>query len=103
MTAKKSPSPPPDPSTPTLAIRELAAAVRFHRRRARLTRVELAQLAGVGKTVIFDIERGKETVRFATLLRVLEALNITLAWHSPLRAAFDEEIADATRADLRPR
>jgi y4mF family transcriptional regulator len=64
--------------------------VRFHRRRAGLTRVELARLAGVGKTVVFDIEKGKETVRLKTLLSVLGALNIRLDWSSPLRQAFEK-------------
>ena len=52
---------------------QIAAAVRFHRKRAGLTRAALARLAGVGKTVVFDIEHGKATVRFATLLGVLAA------------------------------
>lgn len=46
----------------------LAAAVRSHRRKAGLSQAGLARLAGVGKTVVFDIERGKETVRLKTLL-----------------------------------
>ena len=48
------------------------------------TRNQLADIAGVGKTVIYDIERGKETIRFATLQKVLTALNIKINYESPL-------------------
>jgi HTH-type transcriptional regulator/antitoxin HipB len=44
----------------------------------------LAKVAGVGKTVIFDIEHGKESVQFDTLKKVLEALNIRFVFQSPL-------------------
>ncbi|HMB68056.1 MAG TPA: helix-turn-helix domain-containing protein [bacterium] len=77
---------------------DFARIVSFHRRRAGLSRVQLAGLAGVGKTVIFDIEHGKDTVRLATLLRVLTALNVHLDWSSPLRAAYDAEPAAPDRA-----
>lgn len=73
---------------------DFARVVLFHRRRAGLTRVQLAELAGVGKTVVFDIENGKDTVRLATLRKVLDALNIRLEWSSPLADAFAREEAD---------
>lgn len=82
---------------------ELIRAVRFHRKRAGLTQAELARLAGVGKTVVFDIEKGKRTVRLETLLKVLEVLNMQLDWHSPLRGAFREASPDAKGKDPRPR
>lgn len=80
-------------------LEDLPAAIRFHRRRAGLSQAALARLAGVGKTVVFDIERGKATVRQATLLRVLDTLNIKLSWSSPLATEFaraqPEAAADA--------
>jgi HTH-type transcriptional regulator/antitoxin HipB len=82
---------------------DVFAAVRFHRRRADLTQAELAALARVGKTVIFDIERGKRTVRLETLLRVLDVLNMRLEWQSPLRTAFEEEMRHASREHPGPR
>lgn len=84
-------------------LTDLSEAVRYHRHRAELTRLELAQLAGVGKTVVFDIESGKRTVRVQTLLRVLDALNIRLSWTSPLRATFLENRRDASRSSARSR
>jgi y4mF family transcriptional regulator len=73
---------------PTL---DLAEVVRFHRRAARLTQAELAALAGVGKTSVFDVEHGKRSLRLTTLLAILGALGIRLEWDSRLRAAFDAE------------
>ncbi|MDZ7635684.1 MAG: helix-turn-helix domain-containing protein [Bacteroidales bacterium] len=64
--------------------RELAEVVRLHRKAARLSRVQLAELAGVGKTVIYDIEKGKESVRLDTLGRILKVLNIKITLTSPL-------------------
>lgn len=69
--------------------------VLFHRKRAGLTRVQLARLAGVGKTAIFDIEHGKRTVQLDTLLAVLAALNVNLTWSSPLRDQYPEADDDA--------
>ena len=63
--------------------------VRFHRKEAGLSRINLADIAGVGKTVVYDIENGKETVRLNTLLKVLGALNISIYLDSPLMKRFE--------------
>lgn len=47
-------------------------------------------LAGVGKTVIFDIEHGKESIRFDTLCKVLSALNVSLHYDSPVLRELDK-------------
>ncbi len=65
-------------------IDHIGAIIRFHRKRAGLTQPQLAKLAGVGKTVIFDIEKGKNTVRLNTLLAVMSVLNIALNPESSL-------------------
>jgi transcriptional regulator with XRE-family HTH domain len=65
-------------------IQEMGRIVQFHRRQARLSRIGLAEIAGVGKTVVFDIENGKKTVRLNTLLKVLEALNVSISLDGPL-------------------
>ena len=67
---------------------ELGQVVRFHREQAGLTQLALAQLAGVGKTTVFDIEKGKRTVQYNSILRVLDVLNISLTWKSPLKEYF---------------
>jgi y4mF family transcriptional regulator len=76
-------------------IPRIGEVVRFHRKTARLTQEELARLAGVGVTVVRQIEKGKRTIRLTTLLKVLHALNVRLHWQSPLREAFEEEVAGA--------
>ena len=63
---------------------ELKDLVRQHRRLSGLTMIELAKLAGVGKTVVFDIEHGKETVQLDTLKKVLAVLNLKLVFQSPV-------------------
>jgi len=69
---------------------EIAEVIRFHRKKARLSRAELSRLAGVGKTTLFDLEHGKTTVRLDGLLRTLETLNIRLDWSSPLKEEYEK-------------
>jgi len=38
----------------------------------------------VGKTVVFELEKGKETVKLNTLRKVLKVLNIDMRFTSPL-------------------
>jgi y4mF family transcriptional regulator len=64
---------------------EIGALVRNLRQKAKLTQLELARLAGVGKTAVFDIEKGKASVRLNTILQVLEALNVELQLVNPLQ------------------
>jgi len=63
---------------------ELANIIQLHRRAARLSRKQLAEMAGVGKTVIYDIEKGKETIQLDTLRKILKVLNIKIELKSPL-------------------
>jgi len=62
----------------------LGRVVHYHRTKAGLSRVQCARLAGIGKTSLFDLERGKPTVKLATVLAVCRALNIDLEPQSPL-------------------
>ena len=63
---------------------EIGKIIKLHREKADLTQLELAELAGTGKTVIFDIEKGKSTVKLDTLLKIFRALNISMALDSPI-------------------
>lgn len=63
---------------------ELAKIIQIHRKAAGLSRVHLAELSGVGKTVIYDIEKGKESVKLDTLRKILKVLNISVLLKSPL-------------------
>jgi y4mF family transcriptional regulator len=63
---------------------EIKEVIRMHRKAAGLSRVELAELAGVGKTVVYDIEKGKESVQLDTLRKIIKVLNIKIILTSPL-------------------
>ena len=70
---------------------KISNIVLYHRRQSGLSRIQLADLAGVGKTVIYDIEKGKETIRFSTLQKVLKVLNIKITFTSPLMEVLNEK------------
>jgi HTH-type transcriptional regulator/antitoxin HipB len=53
-------------------ILKIGRVVKFHRKQSGLSRIYLADIAGVGKTVVYDIENGKQTVRLNTLFKILE-------------------------------
>ena len=48
---------------------DIATIIHECRKQSGLSQLELAKLAGIGKTVVFDIEKGKETVQLNTLLK----------------------------------
>ena len=59
-------------------VEQLSSMIRLYRKRSGATQKQLAAFAGVGKTVIFDIEHEKSTVKLDTLLKILDVLNIRL-------------------------
>ena len=62
---------------------DIAKIVRYFRKQAGVSQRGLAQLAGIGKTAVFDIEKGKTTVQLDTLLKVLDVLNIKMKFKIP--------------------
>ncbi len=62
----------------------LAEIVRKHRKAAGLSQLQLSEMAGVGKTVVFDLEKGKATIRLDTVRKILSVLNIKVRLKSPL-------------------
>lgn len=73
---------------------DITKLIAYHRGRSGLTQQELAALAGVGKNLIYELEKGKQTVRLENLLKVLRVLNIEIDFRSPLMTAFRREYAD---------
>jgi len=61
-----------------------ADTIRMHRKKAGLTQKALAYLAGVGKTAVWNVEAGKQTVQLNILLALLDTLNIQIHLESPL-------------------
>lgn len=72
--------------------RQIGQMVYHHRKKLGLSRQALAETAGVGKTVIFDIENGKATVKLQTLIKIFKILDIQLVFRTPtIDVAFKEE------------
>lgn len=67
--------------------------IKQHRKLCGLSQVALAKVAGVGKTLIFDLEHGKETVQLDTLKKVLAVLNIQLKLSSPVLERMTKQAA----------
>ncbi len=57
---------------------EVGALVRQRRKALRIDQQTVADLAGVSRKLVSDIERGKPTVRMDGLLTVLGAVGLTL-------------------------
>jgi HTH-type transcriptional regulator/antitoxin HipB len=66
--------------------------IRFHRKKSELTQQQLGKLASLGKTVVFDIEKGKLGVKISTLLQLLDVLNIKIVFQGPLMTLFEKEL-----------
>ena len=64
--------------------------VLFHRQKSGLSRMKLAEISGISKTVIYDIEHGKSSVQFDSINKVLQTLNIKIKFESPLMKTFEE-------------
>lgn len=61
----------------------LGRIVREGREIRQLSQFQLAEAAGVGKTVVFDVEHGKPTVQLDTVLKILGALDIRMVLECP--------------------
>lgn len=68
----------------------LKEIVHFHRKQAGLSRKQLAELAGVSETVIYLLEKGKETLQWNIVTAILNALNIKLTFQSPLMSEYEK-------------
>lgn len=65
---------------------EIARRVRMARSEAQLRQDELAFAAGVSTRLVHEIEAGKPTLRLDGLIKVLDALGLSLEIvHRPLR------------------
>ena len=60
------------------SIRDVAVAVRGRRKDLKLSQTELAERAGVSRKWIYEFEAGKPRAEFGLVIRVLEALDLSL-------------------------
>jgi HTH-type transcriptional regulator/antitoxin HipB len=56
----------------------LGAAIRHYRTEAGLTQAELAEMAGLHRTYLSDLERGKETEQLKRIFRLLRQLGVRM-------------------------
>jgi predicted transcriptional regulator len=63
---------------------QLGHLISFHRKKAGLTQVGLAKLAGVSRSVIQDLEAGKGRTVWIHIETILSALNLELEPVGPL-------------------
>ena len=64
--------------------KDFASLIVFHRKKAGLTQVELAELAGVSRFVVQDIEAGKGRTTWKRIESILKSLNLKLEPQGPL-------------------
>lgn len=73
-----------------LLLSSYGEIIKYHRKKSGLSRNALAEIAEVGKTAVFDAEHSKSTLQLATLIKILNALNITITFQSPLIKEYEE-------------
>jgi len=74
---------------PLESVDQLKDLVRRGRRGAGLSQCDLAKKAGVGKTLIFDLEKGHEKIQLDKLLAILRVLKIEMKFLAP--PVYEEE------------
>lgn len=59
--------------------RAFGKAVRKHREAAGVSQEQLADLAGIHRTYIGDVERGERNLGLVNVYRIADALNVTVS------------------------
>jgi transcriptional regulator with XRE-family HTH domain len=54
----------------------IGPAIRHYREKAGLTQAELAELAGLNRSYLSDLEQGKETEQMRRILRLLKLVGV---------------------------
>ncbi|WP_052572030.1 helix-turn-helix transcriptional regulator [Candidatus Odyssella thessalonicensis] len=73
----------------------LGQQLKLLRKQTRLSQGDLALRAGLSRTAIQAIEKGKETYQLDTLLKVLQILNVRMGIDHPLlKANVDAKLTD---------
>jgi y4mF family transcriptional regulator len=72
----------------------LSKVIRYHRIKSGLTQAELADMAGVGKNMVYEVEKGRLSIQLDNLMKILNILNLTIELKSPLMELFKRENPD---------
>jgi HTH-type transcriptional regulator / antitoxin HipB len=70
---------------------DLASLIVYHRKKAGLTQIELAELAGVSRFVVQEMEAGKGRTTWKHIKAVLDTLNLELEPKGPLVEQWRED------------
>lgn len=70
---------------------ELFSIIRYHRKKTKLNQTELAEMSGVSRSVVQDIEAGRDRISLKNLLQILSTLNIQLKANGPLQAQWEAD------------
>lgn len=75
------PSSPEEAASPEQPFRlytaaSIGSAIRHYREQAGLTQAELAELAGLNRSYLSELEQGKGTAQLRRILRVLKLLGV---------------------------
>jgi HTH-type transcriptional regulator/antitoxin HipB len=81
MSTSHEPRVDPDPRPPSKRFRlytaaSIGPAIRAYREEAGLTQQELAEMAGLHRSYISELEQGKETEQMRRVLRLLKLLGV---------------------------
>ena len=64
-------------------MKELGEFLAAERKRQGVTQLQLSQAADVGRRFVVEAEAGKDTVQTGKLLKVLDALGVSVALSAP--------------------
>jgi len=74
-----------------MQIKDLASLIAFHRKKAGLTQVELAEFSGVSRFVVQDLEAGNGRTSWRHIESILQSLNLELEPKGSLVEAWRQE------------
>jgi DNA-binding XRE family transcriptional regulator len=57
---------------------DLGFAIRHYRKTKKITQLELAQMANLSRKAIIDLEKGKPTIQFVVIEKILKVIDINL-------------------------
>jgi transcriptional regulator with XRE-family HTH domain len=73
---EKGPSGAPDRPFRLYSASSIGPAIRHYRKQAGLTQAQLADMAGLNRSYVAELERGKETEQLRRILRLLKLLGV---------------------------